>query len=85
MKRLAQLIHYTIYLNLITGFLSAIYMVFIVFKPEQSSGPLWQVAKELPMDFFMKRRLYAIEAWIIFGFLALYYAMTTYRKRNQES
>ena len=55
-------------------------MVFIVFKVDDG-GPLWSSAVDLPTDFFLKRRLYAIEAWIIFGFLSLYLAITT--KKNK--
>ncbi len=60
-------------------------MVFVVYRPEGGAlGPLLQQSKEIPMEFFMRRRLHALEAWITFGFLALYFAQTTYRDyRNQ--
>ena len=68
--------HYFIYLNLITGFLSALYMVFVVFKVDKGVGPLWKLAKSMDSETFLKRRLYALECWIIFGFLAVYFALT---------
>ncbi len=70
--------HYFVYLNLITGFLSALYMVFVVYKVKGSKGPMWKHAKEVSHEFFVQRRMYAIEAWIIFGFLSIYFALTSY-------
>lgn len=75
---LKTIFHYFIYFNLITGFFSALYMVFIVYRVEGTKGPLWKSAKDIPHEFFMQRRVYAIEAWITFGFLAIYFALTSY-------
>jgi hypothetical protein len=81
MKLLARFFHYFVYANLITGFFSALYMVFVVYRPEGSSfGPLWSASRQMPHDLLVERRLYAIEAWLIFGFLALYFGIT--RKRD---
>ncbi|MBS1962941.1 MAG: hypothetical protein JST04_12050 [Bdellovibrionales bacterium] len=81
MKTLARLFHYFVYANLITGFLSALYMVFVVYHPEGGGfGPLWGASRQMPHDLLVERRLYAIEAWITFGFLATYFALT--RKRD---
>ncbi len=78
MDQLKTIFHYFIYINLITGFLSALYMVFFVYKVEGSKGPMWKKAKDVSHEFFMQRRMYAIEAWIIFGALAIYFALTSY-------
>jgi len=52
-------------------------MVFVVYRPEGGGlGPLWGAARKMPHDLLVQRRLYAIEAWICFGFLAIYYALT---------
>ncbi len=64
-----------IYFILITGFISSLYMVFFVFKLEDQIGPLWKSAQNIPIEFFIKRRLYAIEAWVIFGILVIFYSM----------
>ena len=77
MAKFKKYFHYFIYLNFITGFISSLYMVFIVYKPESHSGPLWSIAKELPHEFLIQRRLYALEAWVIFIGLALYFAITS--------
>jgi len=54
-------------------------MVFFVYKFKGRIGPLGDSAKEVPHEFFIRRRLYALEAWIIFGFLAVYFALTSWR------
>ena len=81
MKRFQRLFHYLIIINLVTGFLSSLYMVFVVYKPPGNEsligGPLWSAARTLPHDFIVERRLYALEAWIVFGFLSIYYALTS--------
>ena len=65
-----------IFFILITGFLSAIYMVYVVYAPPTKSvGPLFSKAKDLPFEFLTVRRLYAIEAWIIFGALSIFWAL----------
>ena len=67
-----KMLDYFILFVFVTGFLSALYMVFVVCSPDNSISPLWGSAKELPYELFVKRRLYAIEAWVIFGFMSLY-------------
>ena len=78
MQGLALIFHYLIYLVLSTGFLSAIYMVYVVYRPEGGGmAPLWGAARKMPHDLLVQRRLYAIEAWLCFGFLAVYFALTS--------
>jgi hypothetical protein len=79
MTKLQRVVHWAIVLNLTTGFLAAIYMVFVVFAPEGGTGPLLGRAREIPLDFFVRRRMYALEAWLTFGFLAIYLGLTSLR------
>ena len=63
-----------------TGFLAALYMVFVIYAvPGQGLGPMGQSATDVSLDFFLRRRLYALEAWITFGFLSVYLALTSLR------
>ena len=51
-------------------------MVFIVYAPENSYIPLWSNALKMPHEKLLIRRMYALEAWVIFGFLALYFILS---------
>ena len=62
-----------------TGFLAAVYMVFVVHHLPGHAGPLLGAAQDVPADFFLRRRLYALEAWLTFGFLSLFLALTWLR------
>lgn len=74
------MLHWLIVTILGTGFLAAIYMVFVVYRVEgQGVGPMFGAAHDVPMDFFLRRRLYALEAWVTFGFLSVYLASTSLR------
>lgn len=75
----AELFHYLIYFVLGTGFLAAVYMVFVVYRVKGKPGPLWGRSAEISDSHFMRRRLFAIEAWLTFGFLALYFALTHFQ------
>lgn len=74
-NKLKKIFHVLIYLNLITGFLASLYMVFVVYGV--GIGPLGQDALKVPHEFLVQRRLYALEAWITFGFLSVYFALTS--------
>ena len=76
MKRAA---HWLIVAILSTGFLAAIYMVYVVFGVDGSVGPMGNQATDVDLDFFLRRRLYALEAWLTFGFLSVYLALTSLR------
>lgn len=71
-----KIIHWAIILTLVQEFLYASYMIFFVVRPESHQGPLLAKAKEIPFELMVTRRLYAIEAWIAFGALAIYLAIT---------
>jgi hypothetical protein len=85
MTRSQQVLHWAIVLILGTGFLSALFMVFVVYRPEGHAGPLWMSARELPHEFIVQRRLYALEAWVTFGFLSVYLALTSLRPARDPS
>lgn len=81
MKISIRFIHFLIYGVLITGFISACYMVFVVYRPiaDGAPTPLWDLALKTDHAVLMERRLYALEAWVIFGFLSLYFSQTTFK------
>jgi len=77
-----RVVHWLIVTILGTGFLAALYMVFVVHRIEgQGIGPMGGAASEVPLDFFLRRRVYALEAWLTFGFLSVYLALTSLRAR----
>jgi hypothetical protein len=82
MNKPKKIFHYFIYLNLSIGFLTALYMVFVVYKIPGQSGPLFAKALDVPHEFFLQRRLYALEAWLCFIGLALYFAMTNTKEKT---
>jgi cbb3-type cytochrome oxidase subunit 1 len=75
-KTLIHLLHWIIIVNFLVQMCYAAYMVFVVFAPEGVSGPLYEVARSLPFEEMVTRRLYAIEFWIATGGLAIYLAIT---------
>jgi len=78
--------HWLIVIVLGTGFLAALYMVFVVYRlPGQGPGPMFGHATEVELDFFLRRRLYALEAWVTFGFLSVYLALTSLRPATGSS
>jgi hypothetical protein len=70
---------WVIVLVLGTGFLAALYMVFVVHHVPGKAGPMFAKATSVPQDFFVRRRLYALEAWLTFGFLSVFLALTWLR------
>lgn len=80
MNGFRRLAHWLIVVNLAVGCLAATYMVFVVYAVDgQGVGPMMHAATEVPHEFFVERRLYALEAWMTFGFLACYLALTELR------
>ncbi len=71
-----QIVHLAIILNFAFEIVYAGYMVFTVFKPEGTSGPLWSAAKSIPFELMVTRRLYAVEFWLATMGLAIYLAIT---------
>ena len=78
-KRTWQVIHYLIILNFLVEIVYSIVMVFFVIGG--GKWPLLRRAVETPIEIILKRRLYAIEAWIAIGALCIYLALTVYLPR----
>lgn len=77
MKRKAwRVIHYLIITNFILEIVYSITMVFFVIGG--GKWPLLRRAVQTPVEIILKRRLYAIEAWIAIGALCIYLALTVY-------
>ena len=61
-------------------------MVLVVLAPAGSAAsPLGRDALSLPFEQMVTRRLYAIEAWISFGALAVYLAITEIAPRLRDA
>ena len=75
-KKIWKIIHYLIITNFILEIIYSITMVFFVIGG--GKWPLLRRAVETPIEIILKRRLYAIEAWIAIGALAIYLALTIY-------
>ncbi|MFL7812482.1 MAG: hypothetical protein ACK2TT_04225 [Anaerolineales bacterium] len=87
-KKIWKVIHHLIILNFLVEIMYSFYMVFYVI-----GGPHWPLlrkAAQEPIEIILKRRLYAIEAWVAIGALCIYAALTIYlpqllRELNQKS
>ena len=75
-KKIWRIIHYLIITNFILEIVYSVTMVFFVIGG--GKWPLLRRAVETPVEIILKRRLYAIEAWIAIGALAIYLALTVY-------
>ena len=76
-----RLLHWTIIINFVVQMGYAAYMVFVVMAPESGGGPLFEVAKSLPFEEMVVRRLYALEFWVATAGLSIYLAITEIRPR----
>ncbi|MEE2788725.1 MAG: hypothetical protein VX589_15425 [Myxococcota bacterium] len=77
MKRKMWLgLHWVIIVNFLVEIAYASYMVFIVLKPADGSGPLFERALSLPFEQMTTRRLYALECWVAIAALAIYLGIT---------
>ncbi len=74
-KVIWKIIHAAIIINFIAEIAYCTFQVMVVFDPG-TAGPLFGAALDMDIDFFLKRRLYAIETWIAIGGLAIYLALT---------
>lgn len=73
-KRIWRFIHSLIIANFLLEIIYSFYMVFFVIGG--GKWPLLRRAVETPMEVILKRRLYAIEAWVAVGGLCIYIAIT---------
>jgi ABC-type dipeptide/oligopeptide/nickel transport system permease subunit len=73
-RRYLTILHWILIIILLTEGIYGFYMVFFVIGG--SRWPLFTRAVDTPVEVILKRRLYAIEAWVAFGALAIYLAIT---------
>ncbi len=69
-------VHWVIIINFFLEIIYASYMVFFALTPPGASFVLFGSAEKIPFEIMMKRRLYAIEAWIAITGLSIYLALT---------
>ena len=74
-KLIWKIIHAGIIINFLIEIGYCALQVFVVFDLG-TGGPLFWAAIDMDIDFFLKRRLYAIETWIAIVGLAIYLALT---------
>lgn len=79
----ARFAHVFFITNLIAQMGYASFQVFVVLQPEGHVGPMFAAATSLPFEQMMIRRMYAIEAWIAFGILAIYLGVTELLPRTR--
>ena len=72
--RLWRVIHVLIILNFLVEIVYGTYMVFFVIGGRR--WPLFAQAAETPIEVILKRRLYAVETWIVITGLGVYVAVT---------
>ena len=80
-----RLIHWIIILNFAIQVVYGGYMVFVVMKPVGVTGPLWAAAQQLPHEFMMVRRAYALETWMAIVGLSLYVGITEILPRRLQA
>lgn len=73
-NKLWKWIHRLIIFNFLVEIVYSIFMVFFVIGG--GKWPLLRRAVETPVEVILKRRLYALEAWVAIGALCLYLAVT---------
>ncbi|MDY6867946.1 MAG: hypothetical protein SVT56_08580 [Chloroflexota bacterium] len=76
MRKWRKVLHWIIITNFIIEIGYGLYMVFFVVGGGR--WPLMAKATQTPIEVILKRRLYAIEAWIAIAGLAVYLALTEF-------
>jgi hypothetical protein len=76
MRKWRKVLHWIIIINFIIEIGYGLYMVFFVVGGGR--WPLMAKATQTPIEVILKRRLYAIEAWIAIAGLAIYLALTEF-------
>jgi hypothetical protein len=74
-----KIIHWIIIINLVAGALYDAYMVFFVVG---GGMPLFEREVTLPLDILLRRRLFALETWVITAGLVVYLAITEFLPRK---
>ncbi len=76
MRKWRKVLHWIIIINFVIEIGYGLYMVFFVVGGGR--WPLMAKATQTPIEVILKRRLYAIEAWIAIAGLAVYLALTEF-------
>lgn len=71
-----RVLHWFIIVHFSTEALYCGYMTLFVMRPDEVTGPLFEVARSVPFELLASRRLYAIETWVASAGLAVYLAIT---------
>jgi len=79
MRKWWKVLHWFIIINFVLGIFYGFFMVF--FAVGGGRYPLWMRAIDIPVEVILKRRLYAIEAWVASAGLAVYLALTEFVPR----
>ena len=79
MRNWWKILHWFIIINFVIGIVYGFFMVF--FAVGGGRYPLWLRAVDTPIEVILKRRLYAIEAWVATAGLAVYLALTEFLPR----
>lgn len=79
MRKWWRVLHWFIIINFLVGIFYGFFMVF--FAVGGGRYPLWMRAVDMPVEVILKRRLYAIEAWVATSGLAVYLALTVFLPR----
>ncbi len=74
MKNWRRILHWLIILNFLAEIIYGMYMVFFVVGG--SRWPLMATEVDIPIDVILRRRLYAIEAWVAIAGLSIYLGIT---------
>jgi hypothetical protein len=76
-------IHYAIIANLAVQCCYGTFQIFWVLQPPGTFGPMFGHATEIPFELMVARRMYAIESWIAFLGLSLYFGVTEVLPRRR--
>lgn len=75
MEKLKVWIDRILIVHFLIGAVYPAYIVFFILRPEGGgSGPLMGAAASIPFELMVKRRLYALEFWLISLLLIVYFA-----------
>jgi len=75
-----KILHWFLIANFLVEIFYSAYQLFFVVG---GGGPLFNRAREISFELLVKRRLYAIEAWIAMAGLSIYLAITEILPRKK--
>jgi hypothetical protein len=75
-----KILHWFLIVNFLVEIFYSAYQLFFVVG---GGGPLFNRARDISFELLVKRRLYAIEAWIALAGLSIYLAITEILPRKK--